>query len=99
MTFYERCINLRDTYLSIDPNPLKIFILSKLVAYSFYNYKGLDDLPIGETIYINCADIYKNLQEICSNLEKVLLDLGYHHINIKTNYFYQSYSLCFIIKS
>lgn len=97
MNFYERCIQLRNHYLQIDPDPLKLSILSKLVAYSFYNYKHLDDLPVGETIYISCFDLSENFRKIYSDLKIVLLDLGYKNVNINNCYFRESHSICFII--
>lgn len=100
MNFYERCIKLRNHYLLIDPNPLKLSILKELWSYPFYhsNYKILDNLPVGETINISFAnipeDLFKDVLNVCEALTVVLQDLEYPCVSIKCNNFRVSRSIC-----
>lgn len=96
--FYERCVNLRGTYLKND-SISKLSILSKLISIAFYNNSHcFDKLPEAFTLSINCTDVglstYEELEKV---LKEVLEDLGYQSVFVFSDYFYSTRVLEFSI--
>jgi len=104
--FYEKCVKLRDSY-TLTPTTdsrncnLKLQILSKLVALSFYDsytQKGLDDLPICEQLVLDCSDVQFTYADIESVLMSIFRDLDSYEFAIRpVEPFNMTHKICFYL--
>ena len=95
MEFYAQCTRLRNDYLKREPASfIQLTLLSKLVAFAFFNPIKADILPIGYPISIDCTDILSaNLQEIKRDLGEILEDLNFVSYYIDIKHFYSAHSI------
>lgn len=99
MTFYDKCLNLRDKYLkSPNENYYKIQFIKGLISIAFYNPEyptDLDTLTLGVPLSLKCRTDEKTATE---NLTSVLKELGYSNFYIDTTSFHISSVLEVTIK-
>lgn len=94
--FYERCFNLRDSYLIKEDldHYYKICLLRELFSFAFFhNENCLDALPMKTIFSLNCKSFDYEPIFLTKCLEQVLSDLGYENVHISNLSYSRTYNL------